>query len=182
MLEADGYRVATYPSGQAFLADAHHRRFRCLVVDLTMPGMDGLELQNRLNAERSEVRIVFMTGTASLPLAVKAMREGAADFLQKPVRARALRESVTRALELGERSADHQLERDGIAARLGTLTKREHQVMERIVAGQLNKNIASDLGISQRTTEHHRQSVMRKMGAGSLATLIRMVGKMGSGT
>lgn len=181
MLEADRYRVTTYPSGEAFLADPHHRQFRCLVVDLTIPGMNGLELQNRLKAEQADVRIVFMTGTASLPLAVKAMREGAVDFLQKPVRSRALRESVARALELGERSADDQLERDGIAARLGTLTKRERQVMERIVAGQLNKNIASDLGISLRTTEHHRQSVMRKMGAGSLATLIRMVGQMGNG-
>ncbi|RRN64275.1 response regulator [Caulobacter sp. 602-1] len=176
MLEAEGYRVAAYPSGQAFLSDADHQRFRCLIVDMTLPGMDGLELQSRLKSEGSGTAIVFVTGSASLPLAVKAIREGAVDFLQKPVSNAALRDSVARVLADNQESADRGAERGEIAARLATLTQRERQVMERIVEGKLNKNIAIELGISQRTTEHHRQSVMRKIGASSLAMLIRMVG------
>jgi two-component system CheB/CheR fusion protein len=176
MLDAEGYKVATYPSGQAFLSDPAHGRFRCLVVDLTMPGMDGIELQNRLKPERPATPIIFVTGRGSLPIAVQAMREGAVDFLQKPVRSAALCESVARALQRGEQSANHREERGDVAARLATLSARETQVMERIVAGQLNKNIAAELGISQRTTEHHRQSVMHKMGAKSLAMLVRMAG------
>lgn len=176
MLEAEGYRVAAYPSGQAFLSDADHQRFRCLIVDMTLPGMDGLELQSRLKSEDSGTAIVFVTGSANLPLAVKAIREGAVDFLQKPVSNAALRDSVARVLADDQESAGRGVERGEIAARLANLTQRERQVMERIVEGKLNKNIAIELGISQRTTEHHRQSVMRKIGASSLAMLIRMVG------
>jgi len=176
MLEAEGHQVATFASGQAFLSDANRGRFRCLVADLSLPGMDGLELQSRLKPELPDLPIIFVTGRGSLPIAVKAMREGAADFLEKPVHSAQLRESVARALAHGAQDEDHRLERENVAVRLATLTEREREVMERIVKGQLNKNIASDLGISQRTAEHHRHSVMHKMDAKSLAMLVQMVG------
>ena len=148
-LEADGYKVATFPSGQAFFADAERGRFRCLVVDLNMPGMNGLALQDRLKRERSGTPIIFLTGSGALSSAVQAMREGAADFLQKPVRAEALRESVRRVLANSEQAADDRAQRDEVAARLATLSERERQVMDRVVVGQATKNIAADLRIQR---------------------------------
>jgi two-component system CheB/CheR fusion protein len=175
MLEEAGHRVATYASGEAFLGDPGHSRFRCLVVDLTLPGIDGLELQSRLKSERAGAPIIFVTGSGELPTAVKAMREGAADFLQKPVRRAELSESVKRALKKGGQGAADRAEHENVARRISTLTGRERQVMEQMLAGKATKNIAAELGISQRTTEHHRQAVMRKIGAKSLAMLVRMV-------
>jgi len=174
-LEADGYKVVTFPSGQAFFADDERGRFRCLVVDVNLPGMNGLALQDRLKQERSDMPIIFVTGSGVLSSAVRAMREGAADFLQKPVRIDALRESVQRVLAGSEQAAGDRAQRDEAAARLGTLTGRERQVIEHMVAGQATKNIAAELRISERTVEHHRHSVMRKIGATSLAMLVRLV-------
>lgn len=174
-LEADAYRVATFPSGPAFLADADRGRFRCLVVDLNLPGMDGLALRDRLKQERSDIPIIFVTGGGDLSSAVRAMRDGAADFLQKPVRAEALRESVTCVLASGKQVAGDRARHEDVATRLATLTERERQVMQSVVAGQPTKTIAADLGISERTVEHHRHNVMRKIGAPSLAMLVRLV-------
>jgi two-component system CheB/CheR fusion protein len=174
-LEADGYKVVTFPSGQAFFADHERGRFRCLVVDVNLPGMNGLALQDRLKQERSGTPIIFVTGSGVLSSAVRAMREGAADFLQKPVRVDALRESVQRVLAGSEQAAGDRAQRDEAAARLGTLTGRERQVIEHMVAGQATKNIAAELRISERTVEHHRHSVMRKIGVTSLAMLVRLV-------
>jgi two-component system, chemotaxis family, CheB/CheR fusion protein len=176
MLEAAGHTVATYASAEAFIADPDRSRLRCLVVDLKMPGMSGLELQNHLKSERVDIPLIFVTGSGDLPLAVQAMREGAADFLQKPVRSVELLASVERALAADQQTDSQRAEQEKLAARLATLSARERQVMERMLAGQPNKNIAADLGISQRTTEHHRQNVMRKMETKSLAMLIRTVG------
>jgi two-component system, chemotaxis family, CheB/CheR fusion protein len=175
VLETDGYKVATFPSGQAFFAHAERGRFRCLVVDLNLPGMNGLALQDRLKRERSGTPVIFVTGSGTLSYAVQAMREGAADFLQKPVRAEALRESVNRILASGEQVAGERAQSDAVAARLATLTGRERQVTDRVVVGQATKNIAAELRISERTVEHHRHSVMRKIGATSLAMLVRLV-------
>jgi len=175
-LEAEGHRVSTFASAETFLAESGRRGCRCLVVDVGLPGMDGLALQRHLKTEGVETPIVFMTGDRDVPAAVTAMRHGAADFLQKPVRNEALRASVMRAIQQGTQSADHQAEQGEIDARLATLTARERQVLDRLVLGQPNKIIAGDLGISQRTVEHHRQSVMRKLAAGSLAMLVRMLG------
>jgi two-component system, chemotaxis family, CheB/CheR fusion protein len=174
-LEAEGYKVTVFDSAEAFLADPGRGLFRCLVIDLVLPGMDGLALQSRLKTERVGVPIVFVSGSEELPLAVKAMREGAVDFLQKPVRPEELRLSIAGAIRqpgAGVRQGEEQAD---VAARLASLTERERDVLRHILAGQANKNIAAELGISQRTTEHHRQSVMKKMGARSLAMLIRMV-------
>lgn len=181
ILEAAGHRVATYPSSEAFLDDTQPHRFRCLVVDLTLPGLDGLGLQARLKAEQRDVPIVFVTGRGNLPIAVAAMRAGAADFLRKPVRADELLASVTRALASVEQSASLREEQEDIDGRLGLLTERERQVLKRMLMGAPTKIIGADLGISIRTAEHHRQSVMRKMAAKSLAMLVRMVGSRADG-
>jgi PAS domain S-box-containing protein len=182
ILFADGYGAATFPSSEAFLADPDHGRFDCVLSDISLPGMDGLELQRRLKTEgNASPPIIFVTGNLELPIAVEAMREGAANFLQKPVDRATICESVARALKAaaGPESSP-AFDRAEVAARISTLTDRERQVLKHIVAGDLNKNIAATLGISQRTTEHHRQSVMRKMGVKSLAMLVRMVGGLTS--
>ena len=176
ILEAEGRTVATYPSGEAFFADPAHRSHRCLVVDMGLPGMDGLTVQGRLRAAQAEVPVIFMSGSDDLPHAMEAMRGGAADFLQKPIRPHDLCSTVARVLVGSEQTAREHVAQREIDQRLATLTDRERQVMGRIVTGAANKVIAADLGISQRTVEHHRQSVMRKTGSRSLAALVRMVG------
>jgi two-component system CheB/CheR fusion protein len=176
ILESEGHRVATYASAEAFLADSGRNRFRCLLVDIALPGIDGLALQKRLKSEQLAAPIIFVTAHSEMPLAVQAMREGAADFLQKPVHGEELRMSVARSLgERRDQGDDRGAEQESVAARLATLSERERQVMEGVLAGQATKHIAADLGISQRTAEHHRQSVMQKMGAKSLASLVRMI-------
>jgi FixJ family two-component response regulator/chemotaxis methyl-accepting protein methylase/anti-sigma regulatory factor (Ser/Thr protein kinase) len=174
-LEAERYSVQTYGSAEAFLSDVEHPHFRCLIVDLTLTGVDGLQLLSRLRLEHLSPPMIFVTGQADLPMAVRAMREGAADFLLKPLRPETLRESIARALLHGDQAVSKRKEREDTAARVASLTVRERQVLDGMLAGQLNKNIAAELGISRRTTEHHRQSVFRKMGTKSLAMLVRMV-------
>jgi FixJ family two-component response regulator len=137
--------------------------------------MDGPILQNRLKSDRLDVPIIFITGTSNLGMAVQAMRDGAADFLQKPVGVTALLASVALALQGNRQTTQSRVLDEGVAARLATLTRRERQVMDLMITGTPSKIIAADLKISQRTTEHHRQSVMRKMAAKSLAALVRMV-------
>jgi two-component system CheB/CheR fusion protein len=178
-LEAEGHGVATFSSAEAFLSHDGRGRFGCLVVDVNLPRVSGLDLQKRLNEERSDIPVVFISGRGELPMAVAAMQEGAADFLQKPVSATALCDSVARALRLGHEAPARSEERKDAAARQASLTTREREVMDRIVAGGMNKQIASELGISQRTAEHHRQSIMRKMGVKSLAMLVQKVGLAG---
>jgi PAS domain S-box-containing protein len=178
VLQANGYDVAAFSSSEALLADPDHGRLSCIVVDISLPGLDGLELQRKLKAEGyGGIPIIFMTANSDLETAVEAMREGAADFLQKPVDGATISESVARALESNAAATlPPSADRTEVEARMATLTDRERQVLEQMVAGTLTKNIAAALGISQRTTEHHRQSVMRKMGVRSLAMLVRMVG------
>ncbi len=177
-LQAEGYHVATYPSGEMFLAVHNRAKCRCLVVDvgLSNRGLDGLELQSRLKAGHSSTPIIFVTGTRDLPKAVKAIRDGAADFLEKPVSGAELCASVAQALAGVASDNQSLVSQDETAVSLATLTERERQVMDRMVAGEASKIIAADLGISQRTVEHHRQSVKRKMDVKSLAALVRLVG------
>lgn len=176
MLEAEGYRVAAYPSGEALLADPARKKLRCLIVDILLPQMQGVELQEQLKGESSQVPIVFMSGKGEVPLAVQAMRAGAADFLQKPVRSSEVLESVSRAI-----SGHQTAERADTSVRLASLSRREREVLRGMIDGKMNKVIATELGISIRTTEHHRESVMRKMGVRSLAMLVRKVAEGGLG-
>jgi FixJ family two-component response regulator/signal transduction histidine kinase len=175
-LEAEGHSVATYASAEAFLADKERARPGCLVIDVNLPNVNGLQLQKQLNDKASRIPIVFITGRGELEMAVEAMRGGAVDFLQKPVRAETLRDSVARALHLSHQGPAQSRERRDAVERLAGLTAREREVMDLILAGGMNKQIASQLGISQRTAEHHRQSLMRKIGVKSLAMLVQKVG------
>jgi two-component system CheB/CheR fusion protein len=179
VLEAADHRVAVYASAEALLADPHRNRLRCLVVDLGLPGMDGLSLRKQLQADGLNVGIVFVTGRAELRMAVEAMRGGADDFLQKPVKAEQLIESIDRALRKGKENASFGDEEALIDSRIAALTERERQVLKLMLTGSPTKNVAVDLGISARTAEHYRQNVMRKMSVKSLAALVRMVGRRG---
>jgi two-component system CheB/CheR fusion protein len=182
VLEAKGHKVTALSSGEALFADPDRGKYLCLVVDVGLRGMDGLELQGRLKAEHNNIPIIFVTGTTNLPKAVKAIRDGATDFLQKPVSSFELCAAVARALETAGRRVKNHADQQEVEARLATLTDRERQVMEHVVTGEGNKIIAADLGISLRTVEHHRQNVMRKTGVKSLAALVRIIDLYKSGT
>ena len=175
MLATAGYGSVGHGSAEAFLDDPQRRGYACVLVDVGLPGMDGLALQRRLAGEQPSPPLIFITGDAELSRAVTAMRNGAADFLEKPVRPEALLASVARA-RLGPReTAGDAATRREIEARIAALTPRQREVMQRMIDGQMNKNIAADLRIGQRTVEHHRSAVMKRMGARSLAGLVRMV-------
>jgi two-component system, LuxR family, response regulator FixJ len=153
-------------------------RHACLVADIRMPGLSGLELQQRLNEQGANIPIIFITGHGDVPMAVSAMKSGAADFIQKPFRDQDLIDRIHKALgEDRERRASHAAE-DEMRARIASLTPRENEVMRRVVRGQANKVIALDLGVSQRTVELHRARVMRKLKMRSLAELVHAVDKV----
>ena len=166
--------VRTYASAAEFLAAAPALKGGCVVTDVRMPQMDGLELLRRLHAVNVGLPVIVMTGHGDIPLAVEAMKAGAADFFEKPFSDDAMLAAVRRAL--GRRREDHarEAERDAVKERLASLTARERQVLEGLVAGKANKNIAFDLGISARTVEIYRANVMTKMQAASLSELVRM--------
>jgi FixJ family two-component response regulator len=147
----------------------------CLVLDIRMPGMNGLELQKQLNVQGSILPIIFVTGHGDVPMAVEAMQHGAVDFIQKPYREQDLLDKINMAIALDENNRDALEHRHKIIEKLSTLTPREKEVMEMMVNGNANKVIAIDLGISQRTVEIHRARVMEKMETNSLAHLVKMV-------
>jgi two-component system CheB/CheR fusion protein len=177
LLEASGYEVEAFATCEAFLTRDRPERSACLLVDVGMPGMDGLELQERLNAEGAEIPVVVITGRQDVPLAVKAMRAGAIDFLQKPFDDEALLSAVERALA---RTTDRRDRAEAVHA-LERLTSREREVMQLIVGGHTSKEVAARLGISPRTAENHRARVMEKTDAGSLAELVRLAMAAGIG-
>jgi FixJ family two-component response regulator len=145
------------------------------VLDIRMPGMSGLELQVKLNERHSILPIIFITGHGDVPMAVEAMQAGAVDFIQKPFRDQDLIDRINRALEKDREMRSQLRERDEIRRRMSQLTPREREVLELVTQGKANKVIAGDLNVSQRTVEIHRARVMEKMGANSLAHLVRMV-------
>jgi FixJ family two-component response regulator len=175
LLRSVGHRVEAYASAQDFLDAYTDDRAGCLVLDVRMPGMSGLELQEKLNERRSILPIIFITCHGDVPMAVETLQAGAMDFLQKPFRDQELLERIARALEKDAVNRRELRELNEIARRFSELTPRERAVMELVVTGKANKVIAGDLDISQRTVEIHRARVMEKTQAGSLAHLIRMV-------
>ncbi len=175
LLKSDGKQVKPYPSATDFLGDYSEEMAGCIVLDIRMPGMDGMELQKKLNARHCLLPIIFVTGHGDVPLAVDAMKEGAVDFIQKPYREEALLEKIDAALEQDREQRKTLSERQEIVRKIRTLTPRETEIMERMIGGQANKVIAIELDISQRTVEIHRSRVMHKMGTHSLAHLVRMV-------
>ena len=175
LIRSIGLPVETFDSAQEFLAQFDPERPGCLVLDIRMPGMSGLELQQKLNERHAITPIVFITGHGDVPMAVEAMQAGAIDFVQKPFRDQDLIDRINRALEKDRTNRAALRERDAIRQRIAELTPREREVLELVTKGRANKVIAGDLSVSQRTDEIHRARVMEKMGASSLAHLVRMV-------
>jgi len=174
LLEADGRTVEIYDSCEAFLAVYRAGRQGCLVVDARMPGMGGLELLQRLKGERHRLPAIMITGHGDVAMAVEAMKAGAADFIEKPVGYKELLASVERALEQAGDSAKASAWKETATHSIAGLTARQRQVMDLVLAGHPSKNIAADLGVSQRTVENHRAAVMKKTGSRSIPALIRM--------
>lgn len=176
LLQSTGLDVRTYDSAAAFLAVAPELVCGCVLTDVRMPGeMDGLELQRRVATLAGSLAVVVMTGHADVPIAVKALKAGARDFLEKPFDDDRLIAVVREALAASQHAQEEMEASAGTVARLASLTPREREVLQRLVAGQPNKTIAYDLGTSPRTVEVQRARVMEKMGARSLAELVRMV-------
>ena len=175
LLQEHGRTVEVFASGAAFLAANRSDSPGCLVVDAVMPGMGGIELLEQLKAEDRSLPSIMITGHGDVPTAMRAMKAGAADFLEKPIRLDQLLASIDRALERARDTAKHLAWRDGAVERLNRLTPREREIMDLVILGRPNKIIADDLGISQRTVESHRAAVMKRTGAKSLPDLVRLV-------
>jgi two-component system CheB/CheR fusion protein len=174
LLEANGRTVEVFESGEAFLDVYRPGRQGCLVVDAQMPGMDGLELLQRLRGEQHRLPAIMITGHGDVPMAVRAMKAGAVDFIEKPIGYRELLATVERALEQAGDTAKASAWRENAASSIAGLTARQRQVMDLVLAGHPSKNIAADLGVSQRTVENHRAAVMKKTGSRSIPALIRL--------
>lgn len=175
LLKSVGQPALTYASAQEFLDSYDPDRPGCLVLDIRMPGMSGLELQARLNEMHAMTPIVFITGHGDVPMAVEAMQHGAVDFIQKPFRDQDLLDRINQALDKDRENRAGLLARDEIRRRMASLTPREREVLDLVTRGKANKVVAGDLNVSQRTVEIHRARVMEKMNASSLAHLVRMV-------
>jgi two-component system, LuxR family, response regulator FixJ len=174
MLRAAGYCVEALPSARSFLEEYDPRRGGCLLLDIRMPQMTGLELQQQLNVRGWRIPVIFITGHGTVTLAIAAMKAGAFDFIEKPLREDALLESIERALHWNNRAYEERLERATLQIRVALLTPREREVFERVASGEPNKVIARQLGISVRTVELHRAHIAGKLQARSLSDLIRM--------
>ena len=173
-LATSGFAVRVYDSAVAFLAALPTLQPGCIVTDVRMPEIDGLELQRQLKARKIELPVVVMTGHGDVPLAVEAMKAGAVDFIEKPFSDEALLAAIRTALQKHRRDAQRQEELASMRARFTALSPRERMVLDGLVAGQPNKAIANGLNISARTVEVHRANLMAKMGAASLSDLVRM--------
>lgn len=178
LLSSVGLAHVVFASALEFLASYDRERHSCLVADIRMPGMSGLELQQRLNEDGSEIPVVFITGHGDVPMAVSAMKSGAADFIQKPFRDQELIDCIHKALAKDRDARARRHKTNAIRELIALLTPREKEVMERVVKGHANKVIALDLGVSQRTVELHRARVMHKLKMRSLADLVTAVSQL----
>lgn len=179
LLQSAGWNAETFQSGDDFLSLHDRTAHGCLILDMSMPGQDGLEVQRTLTAKGSSLPVVFLTGHGDVPTSVTAMRAGAVNFLSKPVKDEALLASVAEAVQLDRAARQDNAEAVAARERLSTLTARERQVLERVVAGRLNKQIADELGTGVKTIKVHRARVMQKMETKSVAHLARLVERMG---
>ena len=175
LLESSGHRVRAYESAESFLADFNLAMTGCLVVDVRMPGMSGLELFEELRRRRCSLPVIFITGHGDVPMAVSAVKKGAVDFIEKPFSERDMLDLIAECLAAEQASRGRRQLEAETARRLTHLTQREREVLDLIIAGKLNKQIADVLGISIKTVEVHRARVMEKMEANSLAELVQTV-------
>jgi two-component system CheB/CheR fusion protein len=173
LLQENGYSVQLFADGPAFLRAYRPGREACLLVDVLMPTMSGVQLIERLKAEGHQLPAIVITGSGAVPMAVQAMKAGAVDFIEKPVGHAELLASVKRALDQTRDIATLSVCREKAALRIARLTTRQRQILDLVLAGHPSKNIAADLGISQRTVDNHRAAIMRKTGSKSLPALIR---------
>jgi two-component system response regulator TtrR len=174
LVDSASYRAAAFASAESFLAGYEPGAGACLVLDIRMPGMSGLQLQEVLLRLHQNIPIIFVTGHGDVPMAVNAIKRGALDFIEKPFRDEDLLSKIEDAARLERRLADSRTRYRVIAPRLATLTTREREVMRRVVEGKPNKCIAKDLAISIKTVEAHRSKMMEKLGVSSIAELVRV--------
>lgn len=180
LLKSAGYQVESFPSAVEFLASGRHQQSpACLVLDLRMPGLTGMDLQARLRELKSPLAIVFITGHGDIPTSVRAMKDGAADFLPKPFDDTQLLDAVARAVERTRLDQKSLVELKNVQERFSTLTAREREVMAKIVTGKLNKQVADELGTVEKTIKVHRARVFEKMRVQSLAELVPLAAKLG---
>jgi FixJ family two-component response regulator len=182
LLQSAGLRVVTFLSAKQFLEEYDRNAPACLVLDLALPELSGLELQRVLEDEASALPIIFLTGSGTIAASVQAMKHGAADFLTKPVNDTDLIAAINEALARDQALRVRRLERARVAKCLSALTERERQVLEQIVAGRLNKQIAAELGTSEKTIKFHRGNLMRKMGVRVVADLVKLAERAGVGS
>ena len=179
LIRSVGLRVELFASAQEFLQSRQPDAPSCLVLDVRMQGLSGLDLQKQTSEAGLEIPIIFITGHGDVPMTVRAMKAGAVEFLTKPFRDQDLLDAIQQALERSRKAREQQAATKELRQRFALLTPREREVMERVVAGLLNKQIGAELGTSETTVKIHRHQVMEKMGAGSLPELVRMADRLG---
>jgi FixJ family two-component response regulator len=179
LIRSVGLQAELFASAQEFLGSKRPDVPSCLVLDVRLPGLSGLDLQRRTIEAGLEIPIIFITGYGDIPMTVGAMKAGAVEFLTKPFRDQDLLDAIQRALERDRKARDQRAALEKLRGRFASLTPREREVMARVVAGLLNKQIGAELGTSENTVKIHRHQVMEKMGAGSLPELVRMADRLG---
>ena len=182
LIRSAGWNAESFASAQEFLARPGPGTPSCLVLDLRLPGLSGLDLQKRMAEIGLEIPIVFLTGHGNIPASVQAMKAGAVEFLTKPFDEEDLFQAIQEAIERDRRTRQQRAEKRELKNRYASLTAREREIMEQVISGKLNKQIASDLSITEFTVKFHRGHIMRKMQADSLADLVRMAGNLGMGS
>ena len=178
LIQHEGWQVKTFGSAQEFLDHSRAALPSCLILDVSLPGLNGLDLQQRLGAERTDMPIIFITGHGDIPMTVRAMKAGAVEFFTKPFSDEVLLNAIRQALERSRISIRNQAQIEELRKCYGSLTPRERQVMALVVTGLLNKQVGGELGISEITVKAHRGKLMEKMKARSLADLVKMAAKL----